>query len=70
MIFRLAKKIFSHYLKKDEGLLIGWHSNIAMFMYDYTNVKNYEDRNNLAQKFLKYFFGIEYDWKKLFDIEE
>ena len=59
------RKDFKKKLENDEGTLLAWHSNIAMWLYDNANIFDYEPRNHLACKFMKYFHNIEYDWRKL-----
>lgn len=56
--------LFKFHLK-DKELLLGWHSNIACWTMDNLGVVDYENRNQLAQKFIKRFFDIDYDWIKL-----
>jgi hypothetical protein len=62
-------KKFSASLKNDSDLLLGWHSNIAMWLHDYCGVMGYDLRNKLACKFINHFLGIDYDWKKLMNGE-
>lgn len=50
---------------KDIDNLLGWHSNIACWIMDNLGVVDYENRNQLAQNFIKRFFDIDYDWIKL-----
>lgn len=50
---------------KEDDVLLGWHSNIACWIMDNLGVVDYENRNQLAQNFIKRFFDIDYDWIKL-----
>ena len=61
------RKDFKKKLENDEGTLLAWHSNIAMWLYDNANIFDYEPRNYLACKFMKYFFSMDYDWEKLME---
>jgi len=49
----------------DDDILLGWHSNIACWIMDNLCIVDYDTRNKLAQKFIKRFFDIDYDWVKL-----
>ena len=60
---------FSEVLDNDHDLLHSWHCNVAMWIYDNCDIKAYIDRNDLANKFMNYFFDIDYDWRKLMSAE-
>lgn len=64
-LFELLLNEFKEQLENDSGLLIAWDSNIAMWFHDKCGITDYEKRNDLAQEFLKHFFNIDYDWRKL-----
>lgn len=59
-------KAFKEHLK-DEDILLGWHSNIACWFMDNLGIVDYDTRNKLAYNFIKKFFDIDYDWKKLIE---
>ena len=52
-------------MNKDPDILLGWHSNISSWIMDNLGIVAYDVRNELAQKFIKRFFDIDYDWVKL-----
>jgi hypothetical protein len=52
-------------MNKDPDILLGWHSNISSWIMDNLGIVSYDVRNELAQKFIKRFFNIDYDWVKL-----
>ena len=54
--FAKARKIMSATLKKDEGLRIGYESNIAMLLYDRYGIKDYELRNQAARDLIQLIF--------------
>lgn len=60
-------ELFQESLKEDLGYLLSWHCNIAMFFHDNCGIQDYLERNEMAYKFIKKIFGINYDWKKLMD---
>lgn len=68
IINRISKVPISELLAnhfKEDGFLLGWHSNIACWIMDNFGVVDYEKRNVLAQKFIERFFKYKYDWVKL-----
>lgn len=40
----------------DNDYLLGWHCNIAMWLNDNCDITEYNQRNNLANEFIKKFF--------------
>lgn len=54
-------------LKNDNDYLLGWHSNIAMFIHDCCLIQDYNERNKLASMFMRRIFDIKYNWKKLME---
>lgn len=59
-MFKYIRKLFGYYLKKDEGLKIGYKANVAMCIYD--NRRKYgrlnlEDCNKVAEKILELMFN-------------
>lgn len=52
-------------MNNDPDILLGWHSNISSWIMDNLGIVAYDVRNELAQKFIKRFFDIDYDWVKL-----
>ncbi|HEC64304.1 MAG TPA: hypothetical protein ENI23_03320 [bacterium] len=60
--FAKARKLMYETLSKDEGLYIGYQSNIAMLLYDESEQKgddsiSYNKRNELAKKIIKLIFS-------------
>jgi hypothetical protein len=56
-------------LKSDEDWLLAWHYNIAMWLFDHGNT-NHKISNELAYKFINYFFDINYNWQELIHFDE
>lgn len=68
IIDHLSKIPVSELLKnnfEEDGILLGWHSNIACWIMDNLGIVDYNLRNKLAQRFIKRFFDVDYDWMKL-----
>lgn len=62
--FETVLNLFKWHLKNDDGLLLGWHSNIACWFMDKCNF-NHEVSNDLTNIFINNFFDIVYVWEKL-----
>lgn len=62
--FETVLNLFKWHLKNDDGLLLGWHSNIACWFMDKCNF-NHEVSNDLTNVFISNFFNISYVWEKL-----
>ena len=56
---------FKKRLEECDGVLLAWHSNIAMWIHDNCGIRGYVKRNSLACRFVKFFYRIDYDWRKL-----
>lgn len=66
--YNLDGDVITDFMKehlKYDDILLGWHSNIACWFLDNLCIVDYDTRNKLAQKFIKRFFDIDYDWVKL-----
>ena len=57
-------RLFSSWLKEDDEDLLGWHSNIACWFMDNLHL-NHNTSNQLAKRFIKHFFEIDYNLEDL-----
>jgi len=58
-MFKYIRKLFSYYLKKDEGLRQCYKANIAMCIYDNRRNDgrlNHKECNEVANKLIKLIF--------------
>ena len=54
--FEIDKAIYRIYFKYDKSLYRTYKDNIAMFIYDNTNITEYNKRNQLAELLMKKLF--------------